>query len=65
MNERERQIRERAYYLWEEEGRPQGRAHIHWVMAEIATAILSRVGLAQQRRISMSTDESAPSDSPP
>ena len=29
----EDQIRERAYYLWEEEGRPEGRAEIHWAKA--------------------------------
>ena len=34
MNDREQQVRERAYYMWEAEGRPHGRAEIHWVMAE-------------------------------
>ena len=29
----EDQIRERAYRLWEEEGRPEGRAEIHWQKA--------------------------------
>ena len=29
-------IRERAYFLWEDEGRPSGRDHAHWVMAERA-----------------------------
>ena|SRR5690348_16807893 len=29
----EDQIRERAYRLWEEEGRPEGRAEIHWAKA--------------------------------
>jgi hypothetical protein len=29
----EDQIRERAYRLWEEEGRPEGRAEIHWTKA--------------------------------
>ena len=27
-------IRQRAYELWEDEGRPEGRARIHWVRAE-------------------------------
>jgi hypothetical protein len=31
--ERERRIRERAYRLWEEEGRPEGREHEHWTRA--------------------------------
>jgi hypothetical protein len=26
----ERRTRERAYYLWEQEGRPEGRAEEHW-----------------------------------
>ena len=34
--DRENQIRERAYYLWEEEGRPHDRAQAHWAMAEVA-----------------------------
>ena len=27
-------IKWRAYSLWEQEGRPQGRAHDHWLRAE-------------------------------
>jgi len=33
MDEREQRIRERAYRIWEEEGRPQGRAEAHWEKA--------------------------------
>jgi hypothetical protein len=29
----ERSIRERAYFLWEQEGRPEGRAEEHWHQA--------------------------------
>lgn len=29
-----RKIRERAYAIWEEEGRAHGRAHDHWSRAE-------------------------------
>jgi hypothetical protein len=32
--ERERRIRERAYQIWEEEGRPSGRELEHWTQAE-------------------------------
>ncbi len=32
----EQLIRERAYALWQEEGRPDGRAEEHWQMAERA-----------------------------
>jgi type 1 fimbriae regulatory protein FimB/type 1 fimbriae regulatory protein FimE len=45
MTDREQQVRERVYYTWEAEERPQGRAEIHWAMAEIATAVLSYLSL--------------------
>ena len=32
--DREVWIRERAYYLWEQEGRPNDRAVAHWTTAE-------------------------------
>jgi hypothetical protein len=41
MTDREHQVRECAYYLWEAEGRPEGRAQMHWTMAEIATTLFS------------------------
>ncbi|GJE18892.1 DUF2934 domain-containing protein [Methylobacterium marchantiae] len=34
MNPFEQQVRERAYYIWEGEGRVFGRADEHWLMAE-------------------------------
>ncbi len=30
----EHQVRERAYFIWEDEGRGFGRAEIHWLQAE-------------------------------
>lgn len=27
---KERIVRDRAYHIWEREGRPDGRAHDHW-----------------------------------
>jgi hypothetical protein len=30
MTDREEKIRERAHHIWEEEGRPEGRAADHW-----------------------------------
>jgi hypothetical protein len=45
MNDREQQVRERAYYIWEAEA--HGRAEIHWTMAEIATAVLSYLSLSE------------------
>jgi len=35
----EQRIRARAHQLWEEEGRPQGRADDHWEKARILVAI--------------------------
>lgn len=32
-SEKEDRIRRRAYELWEQEGRPEGRAWDHWVQA--------------------------------
>lgn len=34
MHEREQQIREHAYRLWQSEGQPAGREHEHWLRAE-------------------------------
>jgi len=54
MSERENELRLRAYYLWEAEGRPEGRAHLHWRMAEIAAAVLSYMGMAPPERVDSS-----------
>ena len=32
-------IRERAYFIWDREGRPEGRAMDHWVKAESAAGV--------------------------
>ena len=37
--ELERRIRERAYRLWEAEGRPEGRAQQHWEQARMIVAV--------------------------
>jgi hypothetical protein len=34
----EHAVREAAYFIWEREGRPEGRAQDHWVEALIATS---------------------------
>lgn len=36
---RDDEIRVRAYQLWEEEGRPDGRAEQHWFTAKEALAV--------------------------
>jgi hypothetical protein len=33
--DKDRAIRERAYFMWEREGRPDGRALDHWLSATI------------------------------
>jgi hypothetical protein len=47
--ELELQIRERAYSIWEREGRPQGRDTDHWLMAsaELAPKVPVRRGRAK------------------
>jgi hypothetical protein len=35
-------IARRAQELWEEEGRPEGRAHEHWLQAERELALKTR-----------------------
>ncbi|MBI1208308.1 MAG: DUF2934 domain-containing protein [Azospirillum sp.] len=42
--QQERLIRERAYQLWEQEGRPHGRDGLHWQIAEqeIAAGLVRR-----------------------
>lgn len=39
MHSDESRIRERAHRLWEEEGRPEGRAESHWFQAKEIVAI--------------------------
>ncbi|TXM66064.1 DUF2934 domain-containing protein [Methylobacterium sp. WL120] len=34
----EHRVRERAYYIWEDEGRVHGRADAHWLRAEAEVA---------------------------
>ncbi len=39
MDDTERRIRERAYQLWDEDGRPQGREAEHWERARFLVGI--------------------------
>src|SRR5215203_6496698 len=45
----EDRVRAYAYRLWEQEGRPEGRAQIHWQMAEIAIALWDRLDASEQK----------------
>jgi len=38
MNDRDMRIRERAYHLWIDEGRPEGREAVHWNLARAQVA---------------------------
>ena len=40
---RKQAIRERAYFIWEREGRPEGRAQDHWRYATIEESGEERV----------------------
>ena len=39
MDDHDKRVRQRAYKIWIEEGRPEGRAEIHWEMAGELVAI--------------------------
>ena len=41
----EQQVRERAYFIWEDEGRVFGQAEAHWLRAEIELLTPSRMGV--------------------
>lgn len=53
-------IRERAYWLWEEEGRPQGREFDHWVRARSEIAGGDNVPAAKPEFIGALAKEPAP-----
>jgi hypothetical protein len=52
----EQTIRERAYALWEQDGRPDGRSLAHWFKAEAdiaierALAAQEKIGTTKSRR---------------
>ena len=72
---RERRVRERAYYLWLEEGRPEGQAERHWRRASAiegdsaarrgADAREAAAAVAQERLIDEEGEESFPASDPP
>ena len=52
MSDYQERVRIAAYYLWEAEGRPNGRAEVHWQMGEIATALLTYLSQDKSPEIS-------------
>lgn len=53
MSVRENDVRNRAHALWEAEGRPDGRAEMHWQRAEedARNAGASQGGIAARRSV--------------
>ena len=45
MDDFEKRVRARAYKLWEEEGRPEGRSQVHWENARELVAIADNFDL--------------------
>ncbi len=65
--EREHKISERAYHLWEEAGRPEGREHEFWERAShIHDSDPSHAsGSAGLNEVDEAGDESFPASDPP
>jgi hypothetical protein len=58
-SDRERRVRERAYAIWEREGRPQGREAEHWLEAEREIAAETEIA-----DVSGNVDQSRPEVAP-
>ena len=75
MNGKWRQkVRERAYAIWEQEGRPEGQAERHWLEAEAAVrAAEGRSGAGRtphqhawvDEEVDEAVDETFPASDPP
>ena len=61
-DDREQLIRTKAFYIWLDEGCPEGRADAHWQMAELAAAEGGRSDLGPKPSTKSSTK---PSTNPP
>ena len=49
--EREQSIRERAYAIWEQEGRPEGKSLDHWLQAEAEVGNEKIIGITNNGKI--------------
>jgi hypothetical protein len=43
-------IRERAFAIWEEEGRPEGESVAHWLRAETEIRTNKKIGVTDDRK---------------
>jgi hypothetical protein len=50
LDECEQAIRERAYALWEQDGRPEGRSLAHWSQAEAEIGTKQTVSIVKDRK---------------
>ena len=50
LDEREQAIRERAYAIWEQDGRPEGRSLAHWSQAQVEIGT-EQVVLENRKRV--------------
>lgn len=48
---REEAIRERAYALWEQDGRPEGRSMAHWSQAETEIGVEQLAGASNKTKL--------------
>ncbi|MEW6254538.1 MAG: DUF2934 domain-containing protein [Pseudomonadota bacterium] len=60
MSPDEQRIRARAYQLWEEEGRPEGRAESHWTQAREIIALEDNASVARRPLASDEADQAEP-----
>lgn len=49
--ERERTVRERAYAIWEQQGRPDGKSLDHWLQAEAEIGNEKIIGVTNNGKI--------------
>jgi hypothetical protein len=63
MQDMEQRIRERAYHLWNDAGRPEGDADAFWLSAqrEILTESLSQVANVKSKEPKKTTKPKVPS----
>ena len=70
MHDHEQRIRERAYHLWEKEGRPEGRDHEFWERARLMhqaeqSPAAAPVNAAEDAEVDEASEESFPASDPP